>query len=147
MAHELSKPSCPCPLCAYRIVDQGGDWERRNRLKVYEAAYLLSEREFKRAAELLLESLATFTCLELMPYKTYIFYTVVAAVVALDRVTLKKKVRAFPALRRMMMMTMMVRADAMSMWAPCFHTRLATMPSYLLVLTGAARSRDLIRDR
>ena len=32
------------------VVDKGGDWERRNRLKVYEATYLLSIRNFKQAA-------------------------------------------------------------------------------------------------
>ena len=32
------------------VVDKGGDWERRNRLKVYEATYLLSIRSFKKAA-------------------------------------------------------------------------------------------------
>ena len=80
----------------HKTVDEGGDWERRNRLKVYEAVNLLSSREFKKAAELLLESLATFTCLELVTYRTYIFYTVVAAVVSLDRVTLKEKVLHAP---------------------------------------------------
>jgi 26S proteasome regulatory subunit N7 len=80
----------------HKLVNEGGDWERRNRLKVYESVHLLSNREFKKAAELLLESLATFTCLELVKYEEYIFYTVVAAAVALDRVTLKKKVLHAP---------------------------------------------------
>lgn len=31
------------------------------RLKVYEAVFLMSVREFKRAAELFLDSIATFT--------------------------------------------------------------------------------------
>lgn len=79
-----------------KIVDEGGDWERRNRLKVYEAVHLMSSREFKKAAELFLDSLATFTCLELIPYNTFVFYTVVASVVALDRVTLKKRVLHAP---------------------------------------------------
>jgi len=82
-------------LC-HKLVEEGGDWERRNRLKVYEAVHLLSTREFKRAAELLLDSLATFTCLELVTFETYIFYTVIASVVALDRVTLKKRVLHAP---------------------------------------------------
>ena len=78
------------------MIDEGGDWERRNRLKVYEGLHLLSNREFKKAAELLLESLATFTCLELVTYEEYIFFTVVTAAVALDRVTLKAKVLHAP---------------------------------------------------
>ena len=80
----------------HKLVEEGGDWERRNRLKVYESVHLLSNREFKKAAELLLESLATFTCLELVTYEEYIFYTVVAAAVSLDRVTLKEKVLHAP---------------------------------------------------
>lgn len=43
-------------LCA-----KGGDWERKNRLKVYEAYFGLATRSFKAAADLFLESVATFT--------------------------------------------------------------------------------------
>ena len=53
----------------HKLVEEGGDWERRNRLKVYEAVHLLSNREFKKAAELLLESLATFTCVSILRLK------------------------------------------------------------------------------
>lgn len=41
--------------------DEGGDWERKNRLKVYEALYSMAVRDFKRAAVLFLDSIATFT--------------------------------------------------------------------------------------
>ena len=74
------------------VVDKGGDWERRNRLKVYEATYLLSIRSFKKAATLLLESISTFTATELYSYKQFVFYTVVCATVALDRKTIRDKV-------------------------------------------------------
>jgi hypothetical protein len=50
------------------LVDNGGDWERRNRLKVYEATYRLAIRDFSRAAGLLLDSIATFTASELYAY-------------------------------------------------------------------------------
>ncbi|ELU42278.1 proteasome 26S subunit [Rhizoctonia solani AG-1 IA] len=43
---------------AESLVDQGGDWDRRNRLKVYRGIHLLSIRQFKRASELLLDSLS-----------------------------------------------------------------------------------------
>ncbi|CAE7181832.1 unnamed protein product, partial [Rhizoctonia solani] len=42
---------------AESLVDQGGDWDRRNRLKVYRGVQLLSIRQFKRASELLIDSL------------------------------------------------------------------------------------------
>ena len=43
-------------LCA-----SGGDWERKNRLKVYEASYLMATRDLAGAAKLFLDSIATFT--------------------------------------------------------------------------------------
>jgi 26S proteasome regulatory subunit N7 len=74
------------------LVDKGGDWERRNRLKVYEATYLISIRAFKRAASLLLDSISTFTAVELYDYKQFVFYMVVCATVALDRKVVREKV-------------------------------------------------------
>jgi 26S proteasome regulatory subunit N7 len=35
-------------------VEAGGDWDRRNRLKVYRATYLMATCDFKKAADLLL---------------------------------------------------------------------------------------------
>lgn len=46
---------------AQELMAEGGDWERKNRLKVYEAIFLLATRDFKRAAQLFLDSIATFT--------------------------------------------------------------------------------------
>lgn len=74
------------------MVDEGGDWDRRNRLKTYEALYLMSIRDFKKAADIFLETLATFTSYEITPYNTYIEYLVLLATLSLDRVKLKEKV-------------------------------------------------------
>ena len=74
-------------LCA-----KGGDWERKNRLKVYNALFLTATRQFSRAAELFLDSVATFTATELMPYTQCVFYTVTLAVVAIERPLLKSSV-------------------------------------------------------
>ncbi|KAK9817917.1 hypothetical protein WJX72_004298 [[Myrmecia] bisecta] len=79
-------------LRAKLLCSEGGDWERKNRLKVYESLYLLATRDFKHAAELFLDSIATFTTTELFSYETSIFYTVVTALITLDRVALKSKV-------------------------------------------------------
>ncbi|RLN02345.1 hypothetical protein BBJ28_00004970 [Nothophytophthora sp. Chile5] len=75
-----------------RLIDEGGDWDRRNRLKVYEGCYLLMARDFKRAATLFQESVATFTATELMSYNTMVFYCVIACVLNKSRVDLKKKI-------------------------------------------------------
>jgi len=75
-----------------QLLEKGGDWERKNKLKVYESVYLMTTRSFKEAGERLLSSVATFTTTELFPYSTLVLYTVVCSITSLDRVTLKKKV-------------------------------------------------------
>eukprot|EP00877_Chromochloris_zofingiensis_P004594 jgi/Chrzof1/14135/Cz08g26110.t1 len=49
-------------------------------------------RDFKHAADLFLDSIATFTTSELFSYTRCITYAVITSLIALDRVTLKKKV-------------------------------------------------------
>ena len=77
-------------------VNQGGDWERKNLLQVYEAVYSIHTREFPAAAKLLLNSIATFTCYELISYQQFVLYTVVSAVIATDRQTVAKSVLHAP---------------------------------------------------
>jgi 26S proteasome regulatory subunit N7 len=77
---------------AKSLVEEGGDWDRRNRLKTYEAVYLMSIRDFKKAADIYLETLATFTSYEITPYNTFIEYLVLMAILSHDRVTIKEKV-------------------------------------------------------
>ncbi|KAL6997023.1 proteasome regulatory particle subunit [Sarracenia purpurea var. burkii] len=79
-------------LVFYTLFEEGGDWERKNRLKVYEGLYFMSTRNFKSAADLFLDSISTFTTYELFPYDTFIFYTVLTSIISLDRVSLKQKV-------------------------------------------------------
>jgi len=77
---------------ARSMVDAGSDWDRRNRLKVYEGVYNMSIRNFHKAAHLFLETLSTFSAVELMDYKTFIYYTILMSAVSLDRPHLKKKI-------------------------------------------------------
>lgn len=81
---------------AKSMIEQGGDWDRRNRLKVYEALYNASIRKFSEAATLFLEGLATFTSYELCTYNHFIFYAILMSAVSIDRVNLKKKVTDAP---------------------------------------------------
>ena len=46
---------------AEELVEKGGDWDRRNRLKVYQGLHALSIRQFARGAELFIDALSTFT--------------------------------------------------------------------------------------
>ncbi|CAG8433839.1 9602_t:CDS:2 [Ambispora gerdemannii] len=77
---------------AKSLIEEGGDWDRRNRLKVYEGIYRLSIRDFKTAANLFLDTLSTFMSTELMEYKEFVKYAVLAGIISLKRVDLKKKV-------------------------------------------------------
>ncbi|KAL3716765.1 hypothetical protein ACJRO7_008362 [Eucalyptus globulus] len=77
---------------AKSLFEEGGDWERKNRLKVYEGLYCMATRNFKKAANLFLDSISTFTTYELFPYDTFVFYTVLTGIMSLDRVSLKQKV-------------------------------------------------------
>ncbi|GJJ10560.1 hypothetical protein Clacol_004787 [Clathrus columnatus] len=81
---------------ASELAEKGGDWDRRNRLKVYQALHLLSIRQFARATPLLLDSLSTFTATELLSYERLVLYAVVAGTLTLSRVEMKKKILQSP---------------------------------------------------
>ena len=74
------------------LLKEGGDWEKKNRLKVYEGLYLIFIRNFKNAGKNFLEALMTFTSYELFDFKTFVFYTAVINIISVDRKTLKEKI-------------------------------------------------------
>ena len=80
---------------ADEFVETGGDWDRRNRLKVYRGLHLLSIRQFKNASALLIDALSTFTATELLSYNDFVSLTVISGTLTLNRVDLKKKARLF----------------------------------------------------
>ena len=75
-----------------KFLSEGGDWEKKNKLKVYEGLYFIFTKKFKEAGKLFLEALMTFTNTELFEYKMFVFYTVIANIITVDRVTLKNRV-------------------------------------------------------
>lgn len=77
---------------ANSLVESGGDWDRRNRLKAYRGLHLLTIRAYNLAAPLLLDSLSTFTSYELCSYSSLVIYSVLAGSLALKRVDFKEKV-------------------------------------------------------
>merc|ERR1719381_163509 len=77
---------------AHQMLEEGGDWDRRNRLKVYEGLYAMSVRDFANGAKLFLDAVSTFTSYELMDYVKFVEYTVFISVLALDRSELHKNV-------------------------------------------------------
>jgi 26S proteasome regulatory subunit N7 len=84
---------------AKALIDTGGDWDRRNRLKAYQGLYLLTIRSYNLAAPLLLDSLSTFTSYELCTYSSLVVYSVLAGSVALKRVDFKAKVVDAPEIK------------------------------------------------
>lgn len=76
----------------HSLIEEGGDWDRRNRLKVYQGLYCVAIRDFKQAAELFLDTVSTFTSYELMDYKTFVTYTVYVCMIAQKRPDLREKV-------------------------------------------------------
>jgi 26S proteasome regulatory subunit N7 len=84
---------------AKALVESGGDWDRRNRLKAYQGLYLLTTRSYNLAAPLLLDSLSTFTSYELCSYSSLVVYAVLAGSVSLKRVDFKSKVVDAPEIK------------------------------------------------
>ncbi|KAI9708591.1 MAG: hypothetical protein M1820_003809 [Bogoriella megaspora] len=81
------------------LVESGGDWDRRNRLKAYQGLHLLTVRSHAQAAPLLLDSLSTFTSYELCTYSSLVVYAVLAGSVSLKRVDFKAKVVDAPEIK------------------------------------------------
>eukprot|EP00415_Alexandrium_ostenfeldii_P001335 UN1335 len=77
-------------------LSKGGDWERRNKLKVYEGIYLMTSRSWKEAATLFLNVMPTFTATEVVEFKDFVFYTVILTMVSLDRPMLREKLVSSP---------------------------------------------------
>lgn len=84
---------------ANSFVESGGDWDRKNRLKAYKGLHLLTIRNYKLAAPLLLDSLSTFTSYELCSYSSLVVYSVLAGSLSLKRVDFKAKVVDAPEIR------------------------------------------------
>eukprot|EP00568_Trieres_chinensis_P004526 CAMPEP_0183307392 /NCGR_PEP_ID=MMETSP0160_2-20130417/17305_1 /TAXON_ID=2839 ORGANISM="Odontella Sinensis, Strain Grunow 1884" /NCGR_SAMPLE_ID=MMETSP0160_2 /ASSEMBLY_ACC=CAM_ASM_000250 /LENGTH=442 /DNA_ID=CAMNT_0025470969 /DNA_START=61 /DNA_END=1389 /DNA_ORIENTATION=- len=77
---------------ASKLAADGGDWDRRNRLKVYDALSKILARDVKGAASLLIDCIATFSCNELCSYTDFIAYTIVSNILHLPRTELKAKI-------------------------------------------------------
>mmetsp|Transcript_722 Transcript_722/g.1720 ORF Transcript_722/g.1720 Transcript_722/m.1720 type:complete len:419 (-) Transcript_722:961-2217(-) len=70
----------------------GGDWDRRNRLKVYRGLQRLLERDIKGAAALLIDCIATFSCNEICSYQDFIVYSIMSNLLHLPRPQIKAKI-------------------------------------------------------
>lgn len=75
---------------AAALIEEGGDWDRRNRLTAYRAVFLASIRSFDEAAKLSFEALSTFTATELINYEHFVQLTILMGMVSFSRRDLKK---------------------------------------------------------
>jgi 26S proteasome regulatory subunit N7 len=82
-----------------KLADESGDWDRRNRLKVYNSLQKLLTRDVKTAASLLIDCIATFSCAELCSYTDFILYTMVSNLLYLPRTEIKSKIIDGPEIR------------------------------------------------
>lgn len=78
-------------LCEKKL-NEGGDWEKRNRMRVYQGIYHVMNRDFKESGKLFLDALMTFTTYELFDYKTFVFYTSICNIITVNRNTLKTRI-------------------------------------------------------
>lgn len=79
------------------LVEKAGDWDRRNRLKVYDAVWTASHaRNFKKSSKIILETMSTFAANEFLEFNEFIWYAGVICSPALDRVRLKTKIMDSP---------------------------------------------------
>ncbi|KAJ2158631.1 proteasome regulatory particle subunit [Coemansia sp. RSA 552] len=77
---------------AHELVDKGGDWDRRNRLKAIECVWHCSQRQFKKASALFIECLSTYASPELMPMSEFVCHGALACAIGMPRSELKKQV-------------------------------------------------------
>ena len=74
------------------LEEEGGDWEKRNKLSLYKSLRNIKRRNFERAAQLLLSTISTYNSPEIMSYSTLIFYATVLSILSLPRSEIKEKV-------------------------------------------------------
>ena len=78
--------------CHQFLKEDGGDWEKKNKLKVYEGLNFILNKNFKDAGKNFLDALMTFTSYELFDFKTFVFYTAITNIITVDRKSLKERI-------------------------------------------------------
>ena len=78
--------------CHQLLKEDGGDWEKKNKLKVYEGLNFILNKNFKDAGKNFLDALMTFTSYELFDFKTFVFYTAITNIITVDRKSLKERI-------------------------------------------------------
>ena len=75
------------------LMATGGDWDRKNRLSVYEGlSLILFNRDYANAATLIVPAINTYELNSFMPYKRFLLIAVVTGYLILDRTSVKKNI-------------------------------------------------------
>jgi hypothetical protein len=77
-------------------IESAKDWDSKNRLRCFKGIYSISRRNFKEAAGLLVDCMATFQDLTFLPFKELVKYAAIAALLVSDRPSLNEKVIKSP---------------------------------------------------
>jgi len=81
---------------AKALLEKGADWDRKNRLKVYEGVQALRRRDFKTAAEQFLDTISTYSCDELFGHCEFVALSTAVALPVLERGKLNKQLLSVP---------------------------------------------------
>ncbi|VWU49833.1 26S proteasome regulatory subunit RPN7, putative, partial [Hepatocystis sp. ex Piliocolobus tephrosceles] len=71
---------------------KSGDWERKNKLKIYEAINYIMIRKFTEASKILIDAASTFTATDIISYNQVIFYVVILGIMVEERTVIDKKI-------------------------------------------------------
>lgn len=78
----------------------GTDFERSNKLHIIEGVYMIYNRKFKEAAELLIESIPTFNCDDFISIEKCVVYSVFAELLAYSRSDFKATIVSSSTIRQ-----------------------------------------------
>ena len=135
---------------AKKMAEDGGDWDRNNRLSVYESVFMIINRSMEEAAAKLISGVATFTCVELCTYPEFVFYAVVTNLLSMSRPELKKKVIDGPEvlqiIKQIPHLTDLVTSLYECEYATFFRTVAAIEPQLLDDRYFSRHTRYLVRE-
>merc|ERR1739838_184534 len=86
---------------AKSLLERGGDWERRNNLKIYEGMMLVMSGKLEEASYFLVNGLSTFSATELLSFDKFVFYAVSLAIIAESRKNYKSLVIESPEVHKL----------------------------------------------
>ena len=75
-----------------KLNEEGGDWEKKNKLAVYEGIMMIIQRNFTKAADLFLGCINTFNAPEIISFDTLVYYGCILGFLVLDRLKIKEKI-------------------------------------------------------